>query len=34
MDTIFMISKNSQTSKPNVLVLKFTYKLDLSIYYT
>ena len=29
-----MISKNSQTSKPNVLVLKFTYKLDLSIYYT
>ena len=46
MDTIFMNSKNSQTSKPHVLILKFTYKLDLrrsenrialsnlSIYYT
>ena len=34
MDTIFMISKNSQTSKPNVLILNFTDKLDLSIYYT
>ena len=46
MDTIFMNSKNSQTSKPHVLILKFTDKLDLrrgenrialsnlSIYYT
>ena len=46
MDTIFMSSKNSQTSKPHVLILKFTDKLDLrrgenrialsnlSIYYT
>ena len=31
MDTIFMNSKNSQTSKPNVLILKFTDKLDLRI---
>ena len=29
MDTIFMNSKNSQTSKPHVLILKFTDKLDL-----
>ena len=28
MDTIFMNSKNSQTSKPHVLILKFTDKLD------
>ena len=46
MDTIFMNSKNSQTSKPHVLLLKFTGELDLrrgenriassnlSIYYT
>ena len=46
MDTIFMSSKNSQTSKPHALMLKFTNKLDLrrgenrvapwnlSIYYT
>ena len=46
MDTIFMNSKNSTTSKPHVLILKFTNKLDLrrgenrialsnlSIYYT
>ena len=46
MDTIFMISKNSKTSKPHVLTLKLTSKLDLrlgekvitlsnlSIYYT
>ena len=46
MDTIFMNSKISQTSKPHVLILKFTDKLDLrrgenriplsnlSIYYT
>ena len=46
MDTIFMNSKNSQTSKPHVLILKFSDKLDLrrsenrialsnlSIYYT
>ena len=46
MDSIFMNSKNSQTSKPHVLILKFTDKLDLrrgenrialsnlSIYYT
>ena len=46
MDTIFMNSKNSKTSKPHVLILKFTDKLDLrrgenrialsnlSIYYT
>ena len=46
MDTIFMNSKSSQTSKPHVLILKFTDKLDvgrvenktalsnLSIYYT
>ena len=46
MDAIFMNSKNSQTSKPHVLILKFTDKLDLrraenrialsnlSIYYT
>ena len=29
MDTIFMNLKNSQTSKPLVLILKFTDKLDL-----
>ena len=29
MDTIFMNSKNSQTIKPHVLILKFTVKLDL-----
>ena len=45
MDTIFMNSKNSKTSKPHVLILKLTDKLDLrseksialtnlSIYYT
>ena len=46
MDTIFMNSENSKTSKQNVLVLKLTDKLDLrfgekvialsnlSIYYT
>ena len=31
MDTIFMNSKNSQTSKLLVLILKFTDKLDLRI---
>ena len=46
MDTIFMNSENSKTSKPNILTLKLTSKLDLrlgekiialsnlSIYYT
>ena len=46
MDTIFMISKNSPTPKPHILILKFTDQLDLrrgensiaasnlSIYYT
>ena len=46
MDTIFMKSKNSQTSEPYILILKLTDKLDLrrgekcialsnlSIYYT
>ena len=29
MDTMFMNSKNSKTSKPHVLILKFTDKLDL-----
>ena len=29
MDTKFMNSKNSKTSKPRVLILKFTDKLDL-----
>ena len=29
MDSVFMNSKNSQTSKPYVLILKFTDKLDL-----
>ena len=29
MDTIFMNSKNSRTSKPHVLMLKLTDKLDL-----
>ena len=29
MDTIFMNSKNSKTSKPHVLILNFTDKLDL-----
>ena len=31
MDTIFMNSENSKTSKPHVLKLKFTSKLDLRI---
>ena len=31
MDTIFMNSENSKTSKPHVLLLKFTGKLDLRI---
>ena len=31
MDTIFMKSENSKTSKPHVLVLKLTNKLDLRI---
>ena len=31
MDTIFMNSKNSRTSKQNVLILKLTDKLDLRI---
>ena len=31
MDTIFMNSKNSKTSKQNVLVFKLTDKLDLWI---
>ena len=46
MDTIFMNSKNSKTSKPLVLILNLTHKIDLrsgensvalsnfSIYYT
>ena len=29
MDTIFMNSRNSKTSKPYVLILKLTEKLDL-----
>ena len=29
IDTIFMNSKNSQMSKPHVLILKFTDKIDL-----
>ena len=29
MDTIFMNSKNSKTSKPRVLILNFTHKVDL-----
>ena len=29
MDTIFMNSKNSQTSQPHVLILEFADKLDL-----
>ena len=29
MDTIFMNSENSKTSKPHVLILKITNKLDL-----
>ena len=29
MDTIFMNSENSKTSKPHVLILKFTDKIDL-----
>ena len=29
MHTIFMNSENSKTSKPHVLILKFTDKLDL-----
>ena len=31
MDTIFMSSENSKTSKPHVLILKLTNKLDLRI---
>ena len=31
MDTTFMNSENSKTSKPHVLTLKFTSKLDLRI---
>ena len=31
MDTIFMNSDNSKTSKPHVLILKLTNKLDLGI---
>ena len=31
MDTIFMNSENSKTSKPNVLILKLTNELDLRI---
>ena len=31
MDTIFMNSENSKTSKPHVLVLKLINKLDLRI---
>ena len=31
MDTIFMNSENSKTSKPDVLTLKLTNKLDLRI---
>ena len=30
MDAIFMNSENSTTSKPHVLILKFTDKLDFS----
>ena len=29
MDTIFINSENSQTSKPHILILKLTDKLDL-----
>ena len=29
MDTIFMNSENSKTSKPHVLILKLTDKIDL-----
>ena len=31
MDTIFMNSKNSKTSKPHILKLKLTDKLDLGL---
>ena len=31
MDTVFMNSRNSKTSKPHVLLLKFTNKVDLRI---
>ena len=31
MDTIFMNSENSRTSKPHILVLKLTNNLDLRI---
>ena len=31
MDTIFMNSENSKTSKPHILILKLTSKLDLRI---
>ena len=31
MDTVFINSKNSKTSKPHVLLLKFTNKADLRI---
>ena len=31
MDTIFMNSENSRSSKPHILILKLTDKLDLGI---
>ena len=31
MDTIFMNTENSKTSKPHILILKLTDKLDLRI---
>ena len=31
MDTIFMDSENSRTSKPHILIIKVTDKLDLRI---
>ena len=31
MDTIFMNSKNSTTSKPHILILKLTNKIDLRL---
>ena len=30
MNTLFMNSENSKTSKPNVLILNFTDKIDLA----
>ena len=30
MDTVFLNSENSRNSKPHVLILKFTDKLDLN----